>query len=447
MMKEYNLAAIGTGAAGLTVAYECNSAGWKVAIADYRPFGGTCALRGCDPKKVLVGAAEVVDRSQAASGRGISREIRVSWPELMEFKRTFTDPVPQSMAEGFSKAGIGAFHGRASFIGKNTIRVGEQTLECEHIVIATGAQPRKLGLPGEEYLITSEQFLELNSLPESVTFIGGGYISFEFAHVAARAGAKVRILEVDSAVLRQFDPDLVKMLTKASEEAGIEIRVNVPIHSIVKRGEKFVVRTGEEGEQELESDIVVHGAGRVPELAGLDLEKGEIEVDKRGIVVNEYLQSVSNASVYVVGDANRGGVPLTPVASRDGTIVAKNLLEGNKVKPDYTAIPGVVFTLPPLASVGIQEEDAIKRSLNYEKHYQDTASWHTSRRINLRHSGFKLLIERDSKRILGAHLLGHNAEEVINIFALAMKANLSTDDLRQVVWAYPTTASDITYML
>ncbi len=444
MTKEYDLIVIGTGAAGSTVAYECNSAGLKVAIVDSRPFGGTCALRGCDPKKVLVGAAEIIDRSLSMRENGISNEIDINWPELMKFKRTFTDPVPESRGRGFSGAGIDAFNGIAKFTGKNTLKIGDETITGNHILIATGAKPRKLNIPGEEYVSLSEQFLEMDNLPESMTFIGGGYISFEFAHVAARAGSKVRILHRSDRPLKKFDPDLVDAIIKASQEMGIEVQLNMPVNSIEKKSGKLVVHAGD---KEFESDMVVHGAGRVPAIDDLDLEKAEIEVDKRGIVVNEYLQSVSNPAVYVAGDANGRGVPLTPVASMEGRIVAKNILEGNTTTPDYTAIPSVVFTTPPLASVGMQEEEAKKQGINYRKNYQDTSSWYTSRRIGLKNSGFKVLVDEDTNRIIGVHLLGHNAEEVINIFALAMRANISLEDIKNIIWGYPTSSSDINYMI
>jgi glutathione reductase (NADPH) len=152
---------------------------------DSRPFGGTCALRGCDPKKVLVGAAEAVDWTRRMKGKGIQAEkLQIDWPELMRFKRSFTEPVPKRREDGFAKAGIAAFHGRARFAGPTTVQVGEETLEGRHVVIAAGDVPADLGIPGAEHLTTSDQFLELNELPRRILFIGGGYIAFEFAHVA-----------------------------------------------------------------------------------------------------------------------------------------------------------------------------------------------------------------------------------------------------------------------
>ena len=178
------------------MASKCHSAGWGVAVIDSRPFGGTCALRGCDPKKVLVGAAEVIDWDKRMESKGVidSNRSAIQWPHLMRFKRTFTEPIPKQREEQFSKSGIVAFHGRARFTGQRTVKVGDtNTLNGHHILIASGAQPMKLNIPGEDNLIKSDQFLELDKLPSKIVFVGGGYISFEFAHIAARAGARATI--------------------------------------------------------------------------------------------------------------------------------------------------------------------------------------------------------------------------------------------------------------
>src|SRR5919108_5242081 len=209
MTKNFDLIVIGTGAAASTIAYKCRSAGWEVAIIDSRPFGGTCALRGCDPKKVLVGAAELMDWNNRMIGKAISSKgIQIDWPALMRFKRTFTDPVPKNREKGFSDAGIAVFHGWACFVNQTTIKVSGDMLIGRYVVIATGAKPAKLNISGEEYLTTSDQFLELERLPQRIAFVGGGYISFEFAHVSARAGAQAMILS-RHAPLGQFEQDLV----------------------------------------------------------------------------------------------------------------------------------------------------------------------------------------------------------------------------------------------
>ncbi len=450
MKKKFDLIVIGTGTAASTVAYKCRSAGWEVAVIDSRPFGGTCALRGCDPKKVLVGAAEGIDWNNRMNGKGISsNDINIDWSELMHFKRTFTEPVPKNREKGFSKSGVATCHGHAQFIDKTTIKVVDDTLESRYVLIATGAKPAKLDIPGEEHLTTSDQFLELDKLPDRIIFVGGGYISFEFAHVAARAGAKVLIFHKDTKPLKNFDPDLVNQLVRATQDIGVDVRFNSAVEEIEKKGKKLIVHSSEkEGNQKFEADMVVHGAGRVPEIDDLELENAGIRNNKNGIKVNEYLQSVSNPAVYAAGDASASsGPPLTPVASTEGHIVASNLLKGNHRKPDYTGIPTVVFTNPALASVGLQEEAAREKGLKFRTNYKETSRWFTSRRIGLKHSGFKVLIEEESERIIGAHLLGHNAEEIINLFGLAIRAGLSTADLKTLPYSYPTSSSDISYMV
>src|SRR5438552_394522 len=183
MTQRFDLICIGTGTAASTVASRCRAAGWTVAIIDKRPFGGTCALRGCDPKKVLVGVADVVDWARRMKGRGVDETgFRIEWAELMRFKRTFTDPVPQSKEDSFRKEGIATFHGPARFTGPNSVEVGGRLLEARYIVIATGAKPASLGIAGEDLITISDQFLELDTLPPRIIFIGGGYISMEFAH-------------------------------------------------------------------------------------------------------------------------------------------------------------------------------------------------------------------------------------------------------------------------
>ncbi len=450
MTTTVDVIVLGTGTAAQTVAYTCREAGWSVAIVDYHPFGGTCALRGCDPKKVLVGVAELVDWSRRIQGKGVlAPGLSLSWPDLIRFKRTFTDPVPEQNEQSFAEAGIITQHGRAHFVDRTSVQVGEDTLVGRHVAIATGARHAPLEIPGEDLLTTSTQFLDLEELPRRIVFVGGGYIAFEFAHIAARAGAQVQVLHRGSRPLKQFDPDLVSLLVQASRELGIEVHVNRAVTAIERQGDRLLVhtRTGAQ-EHTVEADLVVHAAGRVSEIDDLDLEVAGIAREKDGISVNEYLQSVSNPAVYAAGDAvASGGFPLTPVAGMQGGIVARNLLEGNRHTPNYTGIPSVVFTTPPLARVGLLEEAARAQGLRFTTHHEDTSGWYSSRRVALGHTGFKTLVEEGTERILGAHLLGLHAEEVINLFALAIRMGLRASDLKQMVYAYPTSASDVSYMV
>jgi glutathione reductase (NADPH) len=450
MNRQFDLIVIGTGTAATTPAFECRRAGWSVAVIDPLPFGGTCVLRGCDPKKVLVGAAEVIDRAKRMKTKGINSEnLNIGWQQLMQFKRTFTDPVPAAREESFRNAGIAAFHAAAHFTGKQTIEAGDDRLEGRFILIATGAWPARLNIPGEEFLTRSDQFLSLENLPRRIVFIGGGYISFELAHVAARAGAEVTILHRGLRPLKGFDPDLAGQLLERTRKLGIAVHLNAAAEGIGKSGDGLGVSASSAGGQfQIPADMVVHGAGRAPSIAGLDLPAGGVEAGKKGVSVNEFLQSLSNPAVYAAGDAAAsGGFPLTPIAGYEGRVVAENMLHGNRLRAAYNAIPTVVFTLPPLASVGLSERAARGKGLQFRVNHEKTAGWYSSHRTGEECSGYKVLIEEGSERILGAHLLGEQAEETINLFALAMRAGVTASKLKQSVFSYPTHASDVQYML
>src|SRR5262245_28291548 len=318
-----------------------------------------------------------------------------------------------------------------------------------YVVVAAGARPTTGRIAGAEHLVTSEQFLELDRLPSRIAFVGGGYISFEFAHIAARAGAAVSIVHRGERPLPLFDQDLVELLVARTRALGIDIHVRTEVTRIDRRGESFQVEAVADGQtRAFTVDMVVHGAGRVPEIDDLGLDAAGVEWDIHGVSVNEYLQSVSNGSVYAAGDAAANGGPrLTPVAGYDGRIVAANVLKGNHATHDYSVVPSVVFTIPPLASVGLHERAARERGLRFTIHHEQTTTWFSSRRIGESASGFKVLVEEESGRVLGAHLLGPDADEAINLFAMAMRGGMPARTMKEMVFSYPTVASDIPYMV
>jgi glutathione reductase (NADPH) len=448
MDKHYDLVVIGTGAAS-KAASRCRAAGWTVAIVDSRPFGGTCALRGCTPKKIMVVAAEAVHSARALAGKGVRADgVAVDWPERMRVKRAVTDPIPRGTEEGYAKAGIEAFHGRAKFVGPTTVAVGDDRLTGNRVLIAAGAVPRPLTFPGAEHVVTSDRFLELDALPPRIVFIGGGFVSFEFAHLVARAGARATIVHRGARPLEAFDPDLVDQLVKRTRELGIDVELGVDVTAVERTRDGVAVRGDAEGrEPRFEADLVVHGAGRVPDIADLALDVASVRTEKRGVSVNEYLQSVSNPAVYAAGDAAASGPPLTPVADHQSDAVGTNLLEGNKKTVDYTGLASAVFTEPPIASAGLTERAARERGLKFRAHREDTSGWLSSQRAGETTSGSKVLIEEGSDRVLGAHLFGPHAHEVINVFAVAIRLGARADDLKHVLYAYPTIASDIPFMV
>ena len=447
-MQSFDLIVIGTGSAGKTVAEAARQDGKTVAIIDRLPFGGTCSQRGCDPKKVLVGAAEIIARSGQLVGKGIKAQASIDWPELIQFKKTFTDSIPERTVKQFLDEKIAIFHGVATFLSPNTVRVGNNELRAEHIVIATGQRPKTLNIPGEELLTDSTGFMELEQLPATIVMIGGGYIAFEFAHIAARAGAKVTILHQGKRPLEGFDVDLVKLLVKAMEAIGIQIILEANVTSIEGQAGNMSVQYKRQGEMHsVVTQLAVHAAGRVANVDELALEKAGVEVDGKGVSVNEYLQSVSNSAVYACGDAANKGLPLTPLASYEGKIVANNILKPNKQTYANDAVPSAVYTIPALSSVGLTEEQAIQQGRKVVVTFQETTDWYTSRRINEEFAAFKTLVDAETGQVVGAHVLGSGSDELINLFTLAMKHRISAKDLGDILFAYPTHGSDVSSML
>lgn len=448
MAKHYDLIVVGTGTAAMVAAMRARAAGWTVAVIDFRPFGGTCALRGCDPKKMLVTGAEVIDAARRMRLNGVVGQLHIDWPDLIAFKRTFTDPVPKNRERTYAEKGIDAFTGKARFTGRNTMTVDDTALEGRHFLIAAGAEPVKLGIIGEEYLATHENFLSLEQLPRRIVLVGGGYIASEFSHIAARAGASVTILQRGERMLEQFDPDLVGWLMETFRTIGIDVRVRTTVEAIEKSDSAFAVRASSEGQlTTFEADLVVHAAGRAPALDLLELDTAGVTVEKGHLKLNEFLQSVSNPAVYAAGDAAQTGPPLTPVSSHDAKVAIANLLEGNRHTPNYLGVPSVAFTVPPIAAVGLNETQARTQGLQFDVKCQKASDWYTARRVAEPVYGFKVLVENSTGRILGAHLVGPHVDEVINIFGLAIRHRLPADDLKTTMFAYPTGASDISSML
>ena len=466
MRLKYDLICLGTGPAASTVATTCAKQGWTVAVVESCQFGGTCALRGCNPKKVFTNAAALVEQFQGANGR-LTRgnDIRIEWSDLVAFQHEFTNPVRELTEDKLQKLGIETFHGLAQFDGKRVIRVDETLLEAAHIFIGVGARPVPLQIPGEELVVTSDDFMELPSLPSQVLFLGGGYISFEFAHAAVRAGSTVKIIDRHALPLHSFDPDLVRLLVQCSEAAGMEILTESEASSIEQSDGRLVViiNTGV-GQKLLSADLVVHGGGRVANLDGMNLEAGQVAYGRRGVTVNAFLQSTTNPAVYAAGDCADTGVQmLTPTAQESGRIAAVNILASRqsksvnsaqgdpadrlKQKADYGSVPQVVFSAPPLSAVGLSEAEARQRGFDLDVRYQDLSSKGEVRKLCGAAAGCKLIIDCQTDQLLGAHILGPHAEDVINLFALAMRFHLTTANLKSTLFTYPTMTAEFCRML
>ena len=461
-VEKFDLIVLGSGPAGSQVAVLCAEGGQRVAVVESRELGGTCALRGCNPKKVYTNAAALVDAVRKNQGTLIvgGEGPTIDWPQLHRFQQQFTDPVPDRTAEKYQRHGIEHIVGAARFLGPRTLAAGTRVLEGERIVIATGQTPTPLSFPGSEFVLSSDEFLGLHDLPARVLFIGGGYISFEFAHAVARTGREVRILDSHDRPLSAFDATLVEQLCRRSEEVGIRLERNSQPERIVPQpGGGYVVtvqRCDETGQRRdkpgqrpgetvaFPADLIVNGAGRVPHIAALDLPAGNVDSSEKGVVVDDCLRSVSNRSVFAAGDCAATGRPaLTPVANREGKAIAHSLLSGQDVAPQLPVIPSIVFTTPPLAMVGMTVEAAERDRVPYELKEVDLSTKGSMRKVGETAGGARFLIDPASRRILGAHLLCPHAEEIINLFALAMAHNLTPEQITDLPLTYPTFTAEV----
>lgn len=450
MTRNHDLLVIGAGMAGVAAANRCAAAGWDVAIVDALPYGGTCALRGCDPKKILRRGAEIIDGARLMRGKGIDdTALSIDWSDLMRHKRGFTDPVPGRLEGDLAGHGVTTLHGWARFTDPNRVEVGGTAIDARHVLIASGARPRPLGVRGEQYLVDSTDFLDLEVLPARILFVGGGFISFEFAHICARAGSAPVVIDRGPRPLKGFDPDLVDLLVARSAEVGIEVWTSTTLVSIERVGTGYRVDVDRSGTREtIECDLVVHGAGRIPELAGLGLDAAGVAWGERGVRVGGHLQSMTNPAVYAAGDsADSPGMALTPVAVVEGRVAASNMVNGATTTPDYSGVPTVVFTLPELARVGMLEDQARADGIDLDVRYHDTSGWYSSYRIGEATAAAKVLVDRSTDLIVGAHLLGPDYAELVNTIGLAMKLGLTTRQLRSATAAYPSIGADLGSLL
>jgi len=366
----------------------------------------------------------------------------------MRFKRTFTDPVPEERRKAYEQAGITAIHGQAQFEDKTTVRVNGKTLRAKDIVVASGAKELRVA-DGDDLLLTSEQFLDVDELPSSVLFVGGGYIAFEFAHVAARAGSRVTILNDNDEPLHGFDRDVLEKLLAATRDIGIAVELNARVKS-VRREDSEIVVSAKRDDKDLtfRARGGVLAAGRVPDIDDLCLERGGIERTKKGVKVDAEMRSVSNPNVFACGDAaDAGGLPLTPVAGYTAEIVASNLLDRAKRTVDFTGLASMVYTIPPLGSVGLDEKGANERGLAFDVHQGDMSQWYATRHIAGRVAFYKVLTGKNSGELLGATILGPHAEEQINVLALAVRQKINAAAVKDALYAYPTGSSDLESML
>ena len=447
MPSEVDVIVLGSGNAGFAAVGAAHNAGKSAVIVESRDIGGTCPLRGCVPKKVLVAAAECLHQIALAPEHHISvGPATLDWRKLIARKQTFVDGVPDDFRKSLENRNIQVAEGPAKFIGPHEVAVNGQEFVGKKTVIATGSKPRPLPIPGFEHAVTSDDILDLQEQPNSIVYIGAGVIGMEFTHVFARAGTKVTIIEMADRPLPGLEAEVVEKLVEATKALGVDIYAGAQTESIEKEGNQLKVSFSHGGQKKtVTADLVANGAGRIAAVEDLDLEAGGIEHDGFVINVDEYLRSQSNKDVFVAGDALQGP-QLSPVASYEGRIVGHNLTNGSLISPDYSSIPSAVFTVPTLASVGLTEAAAKERGLKFDAKLNDMTSWRSSMTHAESAACAKVLVEQGSSKILGAHILGHGAGEIIHLFSWAMKMGMTTKDISEQVYVYPTFANDIKFL-
>lgn len=386
---------------------------------------------------MLVSTVELYWRARKSGGLGITgvEALGLDWGAIVERKDRLVASWSKGKDRSLEKEGIAVLRGQARFLGPRRLRVGEQTVTAEKVVIATGSAPRRPPIAGVERAITSDELIHLKTLPLRMVVVGGGLIGMEFGFCFARAGTRVTVLQAGPQVLPGVDDEMREVLLTIGREGGMEFRMNVKVARIA---EDRVVEAEVNGAPErFPADVVLLATGRPPNVGGLNLEAAGVELERGGVKVNEYLQSPTAPDVYAAGDVT-GRHQHTPVAWYEGAIAAENALKGNRKAVDYRFLPTAVFTLPALAQIGLTEREARASHPRVEVN-----------RAPLRHNPaagvrdeteglVKVIHEEASGRLLGVHVLGSGAEDLIEIAAAAMRGGLTRAEVGAMHYVFPT---------
>jgi len=438
-MSSFDVLVVGGGNGGQGAALRTAKAGKRTALVDQGDVGGLCALRGCNPKKVMVRASEVLDEVRRASVHGITTgDVTIDWSRVVDRLHTFTDPIPGQVEDSLKKAGVTRVRGTAKFTGPDRVDVGGRELTADAIVIATGSYPRRLDIPGGELMATSDAIFDVRVPPQRMVIVGAGVVGLEFGFVFARLGTEVSIVEANDAPLGgELDADFMAPILAYAENIGVRWVWNRQVKAVRRDGAGFAV---ELGDRTIDCDYVLNAVGRAPNIEALDLARAGVKAGPKGITVDDYLCSPDNPRVYAAGDAH-GAWQLSPVASYEGRVISRNILKPRSAKVDYTALPRAVFTTPPIASVGISEAEAKRRGIAVDAVTNDMTGWKVHAILGDELARCKTIVERATGKILGAQLCAPSAGDTIHVFALAMRAGMTSEQLHDLVYAYPTATS------
>jgi len=440
----FDLFVIGAGSGGVRAARIAAGYGARVAIAEERYLGGTCVNVGCVPKKMLVHAAHLTETLALAPSFGWSvPEPAIDWPALIANKDTEITRLNSVYADVLEKAGVEHIDGRATLLDAHTVTVNDRTITAQHILIATGSWPRFPDIPGAEHAITSNEAFFLDTLPERVIIVGGGYIAVEFAGIFHGLGSDVVQLYRGDQFLRGFDDDVRTALADAMRGRGIDLRFNLNVAGIAKEdgGLRATLSDG----SELDADQVMFAIGRVPNSAGLGLEDVGVETTASGAIVVDELSQTTVPGVHAIGDVT-SRLNLTPVAIAEGMALAATLFDDRPTSPDYDNVPSAVFSSPPIGSVGLTEETARARHDNIQV-YRSSFRPLMQSLSDIREQTFmKLVVDTDTDRVVGLHMVGPDAAEIVQGFAVALKCGATKAQFDATIGIHPTAAEEFVSM-
>jgi glutathione reductase (NADPH) len=447
MKYDYDLFVIGAGSGGVRAARIASQAGAKVAVAEEYRIGGTCVIRGCVPKKFLVYGAEFSQMLADAPGYGWTvGNASFDWPTLRDNVQREVTRLSGIYTTNLAKAGAAAFEERAEVVDAHTVKLTKSgsELTAERILIATGGRPYlPEGLPGLELGITSHEAFLLEKLPERILIVGGGYVALEFANIFHGLGSKVRIVHRGDQMLRGFDSDLRAHMHIEVERGGTRLTMKTTLTKLEKSGGAInaTLSTGEK----FETDVVLYAIGRDPNTPGLGLESAGVKLDEAGaVVVNEYSQSWVE-SIYAIGDVTNR-MNLTPVAIRDGHAFADTVYNKRPTPVNHSFVPSAVFARPPIGSVGLTEADA-RRS--YQEVHVYRTNFRPMRNVlagNQERTLMKIVVDAGSDKLLGVHIAGEDAPEMIQLAAVAVKAGLTKQQWDSTTALHPTAAEELVLM-
>lgn len=442
---DYDLVVIGAGSGGVRAARIAAGYGAKVAVAEEFRIGGTCVIRGCVPKKLYVLASRFRDEFEDAAGFGWRvGEVEFDWPALVRAKEREIGRLSGLYAQNLDKSGVEIIRARAVIDGPNAVCFADgRRVSARHILVATGAAPVMPPIEGVEHAISSNEIFDLPVFPKRLLVVGGGYIAVEFASVFARLGSKVHVTIRADLPLRGFDEDLRRYLSAALVEAGVDLRCRVLPTRIEKTADGLGVTL--QDETRFDVDAVLMATGRLPLTAGLGLETAGVAVEDNGAIVVDAFSRTNVPSIYAVGDVT-DRINLTPVAIREGHAFADNVFGGKSVAVDHDLVPTAVFTTPELGTVGLTEDEARARASRvdvYETSFRPMRATLSSRPEKV---FMKILVDHATDRVLGVHIVGPEAGEMVQLLAIALRLNARKQDFDATMALHPTLAEELVTM-